>query len=204
MYHFSNEIPQEFNDYYDKDKYAKSQEYLKANAKFSIISLAFFLAVEIVFIVCGGFNAVDLLARSFGAGQIITGIIFAGVLAAAIQILHIPFSAYSTFVIEEKFGFNKTTVKTFISDLLKGSAVGAIIGAAVFAAVICFFVSLGKYAWIYAFCAVVIFELFITFIYPAVIMPLFNKFTPLEDGELKTSVENYAKSENFKMKQKNK
>jgi STE24 endopeptidase len=92
------------------------------------------------------------------------------------------------------------TFKLFISDLLKSLIVGAIIGGAIFAAIIWFFEAFGKAAWFYAFCATAIFELFLTFVWPALIMPLFNKFTPLEDGELKTSVENYAKSEGFKMK----
>jgi STE24 endopeptidase len=196
----SDEIPKEFEGCYDKEKYAASQEYLRASSKFSFGHSSFFLIAEIIFIVCGGFNAVDLFARSLGFGQIITGIIFAGILTLAVQILQIPFSAYKTFVIEEKFGFNKTSVKTFISDIIKGWLVGAVIGAAVFAAVILFFVSFGKAAWIYAFAAVAVFELFLTFIYPVTIMPLFNKFTPLEDGELKSCVEAYAKEQNFKMK----
>jgi STE24 endopeptidase len=196
----SNEIPAEFEGYFDKEKYAESQEYLKVRTKFSLISAAFFMSVQILFIAGGGFDYADKFARSFGFGEIVTGLIFAGILLLAVEILKIPFSAYSTFVIEEKFGFNRTNVKTFISDLLKGWLVGAIIGAAVFAAVIWFFIHFGRFAWLYAFAAVAAFELIITFVYPVVIMPLFNKFVPLEDGELKTSVENYAKAEGFKMK----
>ncbi|MDR1941727.1 MAG: M48 family metallopeptidase [Endomicrobium sp.] len=196
----SGEIPGEFKGFYDEDKYARAQSYLKTQTKFSLISGSFFLVAEIVFIVCGGFNFVDIFARSFGFGQILTGLIFAGVLLFALQILQIPFSVYSTFVIEEKFGFNKTTVKTFISDLIKGLLIGAVIGAAVFSIVLWFFEGFGKAAWVYAFLAVALFELFLTLIYPVTIMPLFNKFTPLEDGELKSSVENYAKAEGFKMK----
>ncbi len=196
----SNDIPSEFEGYYDKEKYAKAQSYLKTRTNFSIFSASFFLVIQVIFIAAGGFNLVDNIARSFGFGQVVTGLIFAGVLLLLLEIFKIPFAAYSIFVIEEKFGFNRTTVKTFISDLLKSLIIGAIIGAAIFAAVIWFFSSFGAFAWLYAFAAVVIFELFITFVYPVTIMPLFNKFTPLEDGELKTSVENYAKQENFKMK----
>ena len=196
----SSEIPPEFEGYYDKEKYVKAQEYLKVRTNFSTASSTIFLVVQIVFIAAGGFNFVDAIARSFGFGAILTGIIFAGILLLALEILKIPFSAYSTFVIEEKFGFNRMNVKTFISDLIKSWIVAAVIGAAVFAVVIWFFISFGKPAWVYAFAAVVVFELLITFVYPVAVMPLFNKFTPLEDGELKTSVENYAKKENFKMK----
>ncbi|MCL2506761.1 MAG: M48 family metallopeptidase [Endomicrobia bacterium] len=196
----SNEIPKEFEGYYDKEKYAKSQEYLIARTKISLNMATFFTVIQIMFITSGGFNYVDKFARSFGLGEIMTGLIFAGILLAALELLKIPFSVYSTFVIEEKFGFNRTNIKTFISDLLKSWLVVAIIGAAVFSAVIWFFMYFGKFAWVYAFAAVAAFQLIITFVYPVVIMPLFNKFTPLEDGELKTSVEDYAKRENFKMK----
>ena len=196
----SNDIPKEFEGYYDKAKYEKSQDYLRAQTKFSINSATFFLVFQIVFITKGGFNIVDSIARSFGFGEIATGLIFAGILLLTLAILKIPFSAYSTFVIEEKFGFNRTTVKTFIADLIKGWIIGAVIGGAAFAVVIWFFSSFGKFAWLYAFAAVAVFELLITFVYPVAIMPLFNKFTPLEDGELKTSVEDYARKEKFKMK----
>ncbi len=196
----SGDIPAEFEGYYDGEKYAKSQEYLKVRTNFSIVSSTFFLILQIAFIILGGFNFVDNIARSFGFGTIVTGLIFAGILLFMVEILKIPFSAYSIFVIEAKFGFNRMNVKTFISDLLKSWIVGAIIGAAVFSVIIWFFISFGKSAWLYAFAAVVIFELLLTFVYPVVIMPLFNKFTPLEDGELKNSVEEYAKKENFKMK----
>jgi STE24 endopeptidase len=196
----SNDIPEEFEKYYDKEKYDKAQRYLKEKTKFSVNSSTFFIIVQIIFITAGGFNAVDKFARLFGFGEIITGLIFAGILLLAVSILKIPFSAYNIFVIEEKFGFNKMTVKTFISDLLKSWIIGAIIGGVVFAVIIWFFGDFGSAAWVYAFAAVIIFELAITFIYPVAVMPLFNKFTPLEDGELKTSVEEYAKKQNFKMK----
>ncbi|MCL2144915.1 MAG: M48 family metallopeptidase [Endomicrobia bacterium] len=196
----SSRIPEEFEGYYDKEKYEKAQDYLVARTKFSINYGAFFLIAQIVFITKGGFNLADRIAVSFGFGEILTGLIFAGMLLLTLAILKIPFSAYSTFVIEEKFGFNRMTVKTFISDLIKSWIIGAVIGGTVFAAIIWFFLSFGKFAWLYAFFAVVAFELLIMFVYPVIVMPLFNKFTPLEDGELKTSVEEYAKKENFKMK----
>lgn len=196
----SNEIPAEFESYYDQEKYTKAQEYLRERTKFTVNYATFFTFIQIVFIMAGGFNFVDKVARSFGFGEIITGLVFAGILFLMMALLKIPFSAYSTFVIEEKFGFNKMTAKTFISDLLKSWIIGAVIGAAVFSVIIWFFGSFGTFAWLYALIAVIVFELLITFIYPVVVMPLFNKFTPLEDGELKTSVEEYAKKENFKMK----
>jgi STE24 endopeptidase len=196
----SNNIPPEFDRYFNKEKYSKTQEYLKANTKLSVISSTFFLTVQIIFIVSSGFNYVDMIAISFGFGTVLTGLIFVGTIFSAFEVLKIPFSAYSIFVIEEKFGFNRMNVKTFISDLLKSWIITTAIGAIVFAAVLWLFANVYRYAWLYAFVAIVIFELFITFIAPVAIMPLFNKYIPLEDGELKNSIEEYAKKENFKMK----
>jgi STE24 endopeptidase len=196
----SNNIPPEFDGYFDREKYSKAQKYLKANTKFSIISSTFFLTAQIIFIVLKGFNYVNTIVVSFGFGTVLTGLVFAGIIFSAFEILKIPFSAYSVFVIEENFGFNRMNVKTFISDLLKSWIITAVIGAVVFAAVLWLFANVYRYAWLYAFATIVIFELFITFIAPVAIMPLFNKYTPLEDGELKNSIEEYAKKENFKMK----
>ncbi|GHT08505.1 peptidase M48 [Endomicrobiia bacterium] len=196
----SNNIPPEFDGYFDREKYSKAQEYLKANTKLSIISSTFFLTAQIIFIVLKGFNYVNTIAVSFSFGTILTGLVFAGIVFSAFEILKIPFSVYSVFIIEENFGFNKMNVKTFISDLLKSWIITAIIGAVIFAAILWLFANVYRYAWLYAFAAIVIFELFITFIAPVTIMPLFNKYTSLEDGELKNSIEEYAKKENFKMK----
>jgi STE24 endopeptidase len=196
----SNDIPPEFDGYFDREKYAKAQEYLKANTKLSVVSSTFFSAAQIIFVVSGGFNYVNTVAVSFGFGTVLTGLIFAGMIFFAFEFLKIPFSAYSVFVIEENFGFNRMSLKTFISDLLKSWIITAVIGAVIFAAVLWLFANIYNYAWLYAFAVVVAFELFITFIAPVAVMPLFNKYTPLEDGELKSSIEKYAKKENFKMK----
>ena len=193
-------LPDEFVGYYDEEKYKKSQNYLKDRTKFSFISSLTSLIVSIAFILVGGFNYVDLFARSFGFGEIVTGLIFVAALYFLLEIIGIPFSVYSTFVIEEKYGFNKTTVKTFISDIIKNLILTAVIGLPIFAVIVMFFVKYGSLAWIYASVTVILFELLITFIAPVFIMPLFNKYVPLEDGELKTELEKYAKEQNFKMK----
>jgi STE24 endopeptidase len=196
----SNNIPLEFEEYYDREKYIKSQKYLKTTTKFSIVSSTFFLAIQIIFIISGGFNYLNTTVVSFGFGPILTGLTFVGIFFFASEILKVPFSIYSVFVIEKKFGFNRTNTKTFFTDLLKSWIVTAIIDSVIFIAILWFFISVRQYAWLYAFLVIVIFELFITFISPVIIMPLFNKYTPLENGELKNSIEKYAKKENFKMK----
>ena len=193
-------LPDEFIGYYDEEKYNTSQNYLKDRTKFSFVSSLTSLIISIIFILIGGFNYVDLFARKFGYGEIITGLIFVGVLYLLLQIIQVPFSAYSTFIIEEKYGFNKTTIKTFISDIVKSLILTLIIGLPIFAIIIMFFIKYGSVAWIYASITVILFELLITFIAPVFIMPLFNKYVPLEDGELKTELEKYAKEQNFKMK----
>ena len=193
-------LPEEFVGYYDEERYKKAQNYLKDRTKFSFISSTCSLIISIIFILIGGFNYVDLFARKFGYSETITGLIFVTVLYLLLQILQIPFSAYSTFVIEEKYGFNKTKIKTFISDIIKSLILTLIIGLPIFAVIILFFIKYQSMAWIYASVTVILFELLITFIAPVFIMPLFNKYVPLEDGELKTELEKYAKEQDFKMK----
>jgi len=198
--HVKTDLPREFEGYYDGEKYRKSQEYLRENTRFGMISDTITTPIIIIFILVGGFNAVDRFARSFEMGPIPTGLIFAGVLMLAYHIFHIPFSIYETFVIEEKYGFNKTTVKTFILDILKTWALVAIIGAILLSVVLWFFERAGSGAWLYCWMAITLFQIFLLFIAPVTIMPLFNKYTPLKAGDLRKAIEDYAESQNFKMK----
>ncbi|RLI44796.1 M48 family peptidase [Candidatus Bathyarchaeota archaeon] len=198
--HIKTDLPGEFEGYYDAAKYKKSQNYLKENTRFGIIVDSITTPITVAFILIGGFNYIDQIARGFQFSAIPTGLIFAGILILASQILSIPFSIYGTFVIEEKYGFNRTTVKTFIMDILKSWLLTVIIGGIIFSVILWFFDKTGNMAWIYCWIAVVIFQIVLTFFAPIIIMPLFNKFFPLEDGELKTTIENYAKSHNFKLK----
>jgi STE24 endopeptidase len=198
--HVTTVLPEEFEGYYDADKYKKSQRYLRENTRFGIISDTVTTPITIAFILFGGFNTVDQFARGFNLGSILTGLIFAGVLLLASQILSIPFSIYSTFVIEEKYGFNKTTPKIFILDILKSWLLIAVIGGIVLSVVLWFFEKAGPLAWLYCWFAVTLFQIFLMFIAPVVIMPIFNKFIPLEEGELKQAIEDYARSQEFKLK----
>ncbi|MCI5134100.1 MAG: M48 family peptidase [Candidatus Electrothrix sp. AW2] len=191
------ELPTEFRDVYEKEKYRKSQEYTKVTTGFSLIQETVTLLLTLIFILAGGFNAVDLLARSVGWGSISTGLLFTGILVLLSFVLGLPFSIYSTFVIEERFGFNKTTGKTFILDLLKGVVLAVLIGGPLLAAVLCFFEITGSMAWLYCWLAVTLFTFVLQFLAPVVIMPLFNKFTPLEDGELKEGITEYAAQQDF-------
>jgi len=198
--HASPILPDEFKGFYDEQQYKKSQNYLKETTWFSLIKATIMIVLTLLFILCGGFNYIDSLARGFGLKPILTGLIFAGILMCISSLLGIPFSAYRTFVIEERYGFNKTTLKTFITDFIKSFIISTVIGGIIFGVVIWFFMSAGNYAWLYCWIGVTLFQVFLIFIAPVVIMPLFNKFIPLEDGELKAAIEEYAAKENFKMR----
>ena len=198
--HLKTDLPETFSGYYDEEKYRKSQQYLKENTRFDLITASITTPAIILFILLGGFNWVDLWARGFDQGPIITGLIFGVVLLFGSQILSLPFSIYSTFVIEEKYGFNKTTAKTFVLDIFKGWMLGIIIGAPVFSGILWFFEQTGPMAWLYCWAALTIFQIILMFVAPVLIMPIFNKFIPLEEGELKTAIEDYAKKQSFAMK----
>jgi len=193
-------LPQEFESWYDADKYKKSQNYLRENTYFKLIQGAIFTFIILFLILSGGFNFADQLARGFGFGEIVTGLIFAGILFFGFQIIEIPFSIYHTFVIEKNYGFNRTKPKTFIADILKSWFLTSIISGIVLSAIIWFFIKAASLAWIYCWAGVALFEAFLMFIAPVVLMPIFNKFTPLEDGELKNAIQDYADSQNFKVK----
>lgn len=195
--HLSPYPPEEFKNYCDPEQYKKSQAYLKDNTMFSLIHSGLFTLITIAFILCGGFNMIDLWARNFHLGEILTGLIFAGILTLLMQLINLPFSLYHTFVIEEKYGFNKTTLKTFCLDRLKGLILGAILGGLVLAGLIYFFEMFPVYGWLFAWVGLVCFQLIMSYVAPTWIMPLFNKFTPLEQTPLREAIENYAKEQNF-------
>ena len=193
-------LPKEFEGYYDAAKYKTSQNYLKENTKFTLISDAVFKLILIIFILKGGFNFVDIMARSFNLGSIGSGLVFSVILLLLAQIINLPFSIYNTFVIEEKYGFNRTTPLTFVSDLFKTWILAVIIGGIALAAILWFFEKMGSLAWVYCWLFLSLFQIFLLFIAPAVILPLFNKFIPLEEGELRRKIEDYAKAQSFKLK----
>ena len=188
------ELPEEFADVYDREKYRKSQAYTRERTRFGLLTSSFGLLVTLVFWFAGGFNYLDEIVRSWSLGPIWTGLLYIGILILARSAISLPFSIYSTFAIEERYGFNKTTPKTFILDLIKGTALGIVIGGAVLAGVLYFFEYSGPYAWLYCWIAVTLFSLVMQFIAPTWIMPLFNKFTPLEEGDLRSAIMDYARS----------
>ena len=196
----SETLPSEFNGWYDETKYRSSQRYLRDTTRFHFVADGIEIGVMLVVIMAGGFNLLDRVVRAAGQGTIVTGLLYIGALLAAAQLISLPFSIYRTFVIEERYGFNRTTVRTFILDLLKGILLTIVLGAPVLALVLWFFESAGPLGWVWCWVAVTAIQIILLFIAPYVIMPLFNKFTPLEDGELREKVEHYAQEQAFAMR----
>lgn len=194
------ELPEEFSDVYDREKYEKSQEYTRVRTKFGLITSVFSLALVLAFWFSGGFNMLDQYLRGFGWNEIWTGLAYIGILIIGRSLLSLPFSIYSTFVIEERFGFNKTTPATFIADLLKSLGLSILIGGPLLAGILAIFIYGGELAWLWCWIAVTLFTLVMQFVAPTWIMPLFNKFTPLEEGELRERIMEYARSVDFPLK----
>jgi STE24 endopeptidase len=196
----SSPLPKEFNGTFDTLSYQSSQIYTRTRTIFGVIESTFSIITILLFWFADGFNFVDVLLRSLGFSAILNGIFYVGVLVLLRSILSLPFSIYSTFVIEERFGFNKTTPRTFVTDILKGILLGILIGAPLLASVLAFFTYAGSFAWIYCWIAASVFILLLQFIAPTWIMPIFNKFTSLPDGELRQAIFAYAGSVNYTLK----
>lgn len=197
--HFDDPIPAELSDVYDKDEYLKSQSYKKENYRFSVLSEAFSFFILMLLLFFKGFAWVDEIARSFSSNEIVVGLIFFGILMLANDLISTPFSYYSTFVIEEKYGFNKSTKRLFFMDKIKGWFLGILLGGLILGSIIYFYQITQDRFWIYTWILVTLFTLFFTLFYSSLIVPLFNKQTPLEKGELRSEIERFAQKVGFKL-----
>lgn len=197
MKSLKSNLPDVLAGIYNEEEYKKSQQYTNENIRFNIIKDAISLVILLVFWFAGGFSFWDQIVRGWGFNTIITGLLYIGILSTAYSIIMLPFDIYHTFVIEERYGFNKTTPQTFIFDLIKGAGLFIIIGGLLLSAVLILFEYAGLYAWIYCWIAVSLFSLLIEYVAPNWIMPLFNKFKPMEDGELKTAILTYTDKVHF-------
>ncbi len=185
---------------YKAKDYRKSQEYIRATTRFGLVGSCFTLFLLLAFWFSGGFNWFDQVVRVWNFIPLVSGLLYIGILVFAYSLLTLPFSIYGTFVIEEHFGFNRTTPRTFFLDRLKGLGFALLLGGTLLAGILTLFQYAGPYAWLYCWAAVVMFSLAIQYIAPTWIMPLFNKFTPMESGELKEDILGYARSVNFPIK----
>lgn len=191
------EIPKEVESFYEKDKYLKSLAYHKELTHFSFLTSAVSFVLSVLMLYFSGFGIIDAWLRPFITNEILLALAFFGVLMLASDILTIPFQLYRTFVIEEKYGFNKTTIRTFIIDKLKGYLLGAIIGGVLLSALLYLIQTLGPDFWIWFSVIAAAFVLFINMFYTSLILPLFNKLTPLQEGELKTAIEAFSRKVDF-------
>ncbi|MFP2995942.1 M48 family metallopeptidase [Spongiivirga sp. MCCC 1A20706] len=198
--HFQDALPREINDVYDQTEYEKSQRYKKTNYRFSLVVSSISFIGLLLFFFFDGFAIVDGIARGFSNNEIIIALIFFGMLVFASDLISTPFSYYHTFVIEERFGFNKTTKATFLFDKLKGWLLMLIVGGGILALIIWFYQLTTDYFWIYTWLFVTVFSLFMNMFYARLVVPIFNKQTPLEDGELKAAISEYARKVGFKLK----
>lgn len=194
-----SELPSEFKGIYSQDEYKKSQDYTKVNTNFGLLTSVFSLAVILIFWFAGGFPFVNNIVISNFDNVIWQGLVFTGIILFAQMLIGLPFSIYSTFVIEEKFGFNKTTTKTFVGDILKGILLSVLLGGPLLAGIIYILENTGDNAWIYGWLGVTVFILILQYIAPTWIMPMFNKFKPLDNQELKEAIMNYADKVDFSL-----
>lgn len=198
--HYRKQIPEELVDVYPKDEYEKSIAYKKVNYKFKIINAAFSLLVIIAFFLLQGFAFLDQLVRSVSSNEVVISLLFFGSIVIVSDVLSIPSSYYRTFVIEEKFGFNKTSLKTFWIDKLKGLLMIVLIGGPILAIITWFYLKTQENFWVYAWIVMTGFAIIMNMFYAKLIVPLFNKQTPLEQGSLRNVIETYSKEVNFGLK----
>ncbi len=196
---YGAQIPTELADVYPEDEYEKSMNYKKTNHKFGLVSGLFSLLLTLCFFWFDGFKLVNDFASSFSDHPIVVGLIFFGVIMIGSDIITTPFGYYKNFVIEEKFGFNKMTVATFIGDKIKGWLMTAVVGGGILALIIWFYGQAGSNFWIYAWILVAVFSVLMNMFYAKLIVPLFNKQTPLEEGSLRDKIEAYGNKVGFKL-----
>jgi STE24 endopeptidase len=196
---WSDQLPEEVKDIYSEEEYARQQAYEKVNFRFSLVSSTFSFLIMLCMFLFAGFALVNGWALSISASPIIAGLLFFGILLLASDLISTPFSVYDTFVIEEKFGFNKTTPFTFVLDKLKGYLLGGLIGGGLLALIIYLYLLTTTCFWIYTWLVITIFSIFMVLFYSNLIVPLFNKQTPLPEGELKTAIEKFALKVGFKL-----
>jgi len=197
--HTLPELPEELTGIFDPDEYKRSQFYKRDNTRFSFFTSSLSLVVMLLMFFLGGFGWLDNLVSTLTSSYIVHVLLFFGILALVSDIITTPFAVYNTFVIEERYGFNRTRVKTFILDKVKGWILGAIIGGGLLALITWIYLLTGSWFWIIALGVLTFFSVFMTMFYSNLIVPLFNKQTPLEEGSLRSKIEGFAEGVNFRL-----
>lgn len=197
---WSDSLPEKLAGICDEESYRKSQLYEKENKRLSFWSSSFNLAVILIMILFGGFALVDTLARGISTNMILIALLFFGIIGFASDLINVPFSFYDNFVIEKKFGFNTMTIRTFITDHFKSWFIAVIVGAPVLGLITWFYYRTGRSFWLYAWGLITAFSIFINLSYSELIVPLFNKQVPLQDGPLRTQIEAFANKTGFRLR----
>lgn len=196
---WNQKIPSILENLYEKEEYTKAKKYAEENGKLELISAVFSLIFALALLFFEGYAYIDALVKTWTANTILQSLYFFGVFMLASTIVGLPFGIYKTFVIEEKYGFNKTTATTFVLDFIKNLLLGAIVGGVLLAVITWLFLQGGDYFWLYIWVVVAGFSIFFAMFYTTFIVPIFNKLTPLEPGELRESIEAYAQKVGFSL-----
>jgi len=194
-------VPKEFETTYEPQEYQRSQDYTRTQTQFGVIASTIQLAIFLLWWFGGGFDWLDQIIRGFGYNSIINGLLYIGSLWLATTLLALPFNIYSTFVIEQQYGFNRTTPATFFADQLKGLVLTIFLGSILVSVILAFFEWSGSAAWLWCWLATSCFLLVVQFVAPTWIMPIFNTFTPLRSGELHEAILNCSRKADFPLKE---
>jgi len=195
-----SDLPEAFRNFVSEEEFERSRDYTRARAQLGIGESLFSLVLLFAFWWLGGFGWLDEWVRGLGQGGIVSGVAYIAVLALGLQLAGLPFDVYDTFVLEERFGFNRTTPGTFVSDFVKGLALSALLGLPLLAALLWIFETV-PLAWLWGWGLVTVFSLALAYVAPTWILPLFNKFEPLEDGELKDAIHAMAEQCEFPLRE---
>jgi STE24 endopeptidase len=197
---WSETLPVQLKGICDKESYSRSQRYEKENKILSLWTSSFNLIVILAMILLGGFAFIDNMAREFSSNMVFIALLFFGIIGLGSDIINIPFSYYDNFVIEKKYGFNTMTIRTFITDHFKSWFIAIIVGIPVFGLITWFYYMTGSKFWLYAWGLITAFSVFINLFYSELIVPLFNKQVPLQDGPLRIMIEEFADKTGFRLK----
>ncbi|HJQ83986.1 MAG TPA: M48 family metallopeptidase [Candidatus Binatia bacterium] len=194
---FGRSVPPELRDVYDAARHRRVVAYVRDRTRFGALLAGVELAALLAFWFAGGFGALDRAVRAVGLGPVGTGLLFVGALGLARIALGLPFRWWSTFQIEERHGFNRTTPRVFWADLAKGLVLALVLGGPFLAAVLWLFQVAGPRAWLWCWLAAALWTLGVQYVAPTWILPLFNRFTPLPDGTLREAILGYARTVDF-------
>jgi STE24 endopeptidase len=195
------QVPREFMDVYDANRYRRSQEYTRLNTWFELTVSTFDLVTLLIFWFLGGFEVLDHLIRGFHLPPVLNGLLYLGILSASREALTLPFTIYHTFVIEQRYGFNRTTVATFIADRLKEWLLSGLLMAGFALIVLSLFEAFGLRAWIAGWLCTAAISVLLIYLAPTVVLPLFFKLSPVPDGPLRDQVTAFTLDQRFPIRE---